>query len=318
MGYREFETRPQRVGEGYIQIAGGTWNTCGLREDGQVDCWGHGGFGQLGAERVDSPSPLRMDLDDVVEMAVGGGHICLLRRDSTLWCRGDNAMGQLGHPERVAHATFEHVGSADSVRAGRAHTCIRDGEELSCFGENLDAQLGGGGRTEAEHSPTRVPLDATANARLALGGGHSCVVLDGQGHCWGRNDSSQLGGAATEGEGPTRYVPVPADVGSVEELALGARFTCALAEGRVQCMGLGHRGQLGDGGRRLRRAWARVSNLRGASHVAAGAEHACAISRGTVRCWGSGRRGQIGDAHSEDRARPVRVAGIRREQLETE
>ncbi|MFK7999833.1 MAG: RCC1 domain-containing protein [Polyangiales bacterium] len=320
MGYREFETRPQRVGEGYIRIAGGTWNTCGLREDGQVDCWGHGGFGQLGGERLDSPSPLRMDVDDVVEMAVGGGHICLLRRDSTLWCRGDNAMGQLGLSERGAHPSFENVGFADSVYAGRAHTCVRDGAELSCFGENLDAQLGSGERSDAQYSRTPVlSVGASETYRgFALGGGHSCVVRGDHGYCWGRNDSFQLGAAATEDEGPTRYVPAPFDVGVVDELALGARFTCALAEGRVQCMGLGHRGQIGDGGRRMRRTWTRVPNLRDASHVATGAEHACAVSRGSVRCWGSGRRGQLGDAHSEDRARPVRVVGLRRDQLQAE
>lgn len=319
MDYQEFSMRPQRVGEGYIQLASGTWNTCALREAGEVDCWGHGGFGQLGSPLVDSPAPLRAEIDDVVEMAVGAGHICLLRRDSTLWCRGDNAMGQTGQSARVAHSAFEEVGFADDVYAGRAHTCIRDdGDALSCFGENLDGQLGGGRRSEGAPVPSPVLVSATSNTTMVLGGGHSCALIEGRAHCWGRNDSFQLGSATTSGQGATRFVPTPVELGSAEALALGARFTCALREGRVQCMGLGHRGQLGDGGQRLRRAWSGVSGLRGVTHIAAGAEHACAIASGSVRCWGSGRRGQLGNASSEDHARPVRVAGLSRAQLEEE
>jgi alpha-tubulin suppressor-like RCC1 family protein len=134
-----------------------------------------------------------------------------------------------------------------------------------------------------------------ALARIWLGPSHACSLqktVSGPQlvECWGANDAGQLGDGTTT----TRALPAPVlNAGTVTDLAIGARHTCALGGGGVRCWGDGARGQLGTGLTTARGApsapvIAKGSPLAGATAIAAGGDRSCALTAQGVRCWGDG------------------------------
>jgi len=181
-----------------------------------------------------------------------------------------------------------------------------DGEPSSrtpfCWGENVDGQLGDGSRSPPEgHRLGAIVELGSASAgkvpqALEVGMGASCVLFESSAPlCWGRNDSAQLG---VGGGGPrdAERRPVPLELSKASLLTLGARHTCArVEEGRVACLGLNHRGQLGDGTRTLRREPVMLEALEDVVDLGAGVGHTCALrADGQVLCWGDNRQDQLG------------------------
>ncbi|MDB5219620.1 MAG: repeat domain protein, partial [Myxococcaceae bacterium] len=130
--------------------------------------------------------------------------------------------------------------------------------------------------------------------RIWMGASHACSLQkNGELECWGRNDAGQLGDRSTT----TRALPAPVvSPGKVDDLAVGARHTCALSAGGVRCWGDGTRGQLGTGLTSALSAptvpvvasGAKGAPLAGVTAVAAGGDRSCALTADGVRCWGDG------------------------------
>jgi hypothetical protein len=199
-----------------------------------------------------------------------------------------------------------------SVLAGESHTCVLLGDGASrCWGLNAQGQLGQGhtrslGDDELLSTVGNVPL-AESSAQLAVGGHHTCALLEGGAvRCWGRNDSGQLGYGHTRSLGDDEavsnsgYVPFG---GRAVELVAGFAHTCALLDtGKVRCWGHNGHGQLGlrhtrpIGDDELPSAEVDVGGT--VRHLVAGAWHTCALlESGTVRCWGRNDSGQLGLSH---------------------
>ena len=127
--------------------------------------------------------------------------------------------------------------------------------------------------------------------RVWLGPSHACSLQkNGELECWGKNDAGQLGDRTTT----TRALPGPVQsAGKIDDLALGASHTCALAAGGVRCWGDGTRGQLGTGLTSALSAptvpvVAHGAPLAGVTAIAAGSDRSCALTPDGVRCWGDG------------------------------
>lgn len=308
------------------RIAVGSWHVCALGAEGTVQCWGHGGWGQLGdGGRADRAAPQPVEgLEDVVGICAGEGHSCARLADRRVVCFGRNHLGQLGDGtfEDRAAPTPAAVEDVVEVRCGRAHTCARHGDgAVSCWGENLEGQLGDGGRSTPEGRrphPERVPeLHALT---LALGPATSCAIVEDGVRCWGRGGA--LGAAADQ----LSPAPLPGVAGGVATVAPGGRHTCVLGEGGVACLGTNRWGQLGDGSRTPRTpAVTVVPNTLDVAAVApgtqtppsvidlaAGVDHTCArFVGGELRCWGTNREGQLGlPTRERFRTEPTRTGVV--------
>jgi alpha-tubulin suppressor-like RCC1 family protein len=218
----------------------------------------------------------------------------------------------------------------NSIRAGESHTCVLfNNGTVRCWGLNDKGQLGYGntftiGDDEKPFTAGDVPL-VGVGARIALGGNHTCAVLDtGLVRCWGNNTYGQLGYNTTEhvgdGEAIASYGYVNLG-GLATKIAAGYEHTCALLDtGNVRCWGRNNFGQLGYGdtnniGDNEQPYTALDVELGGpVKSIVAGAYHTCALMEtGKVRCWGYNAYGQLGlgtTANVGDHAKPTSVSPV--------
>lgn len=250
-------------------------------------------------------------------LTAGDEHTCGLTTGNGVICWGANGDGQVGDGTTFAYRPAVSVATLQSgvqaVIANGGHSCaLLSSGGVSCWGGNQAGQLGDGGTSERRVPVAVLGLTESITA-LAVGGSHSCALLQSGGvACWGRNQSGQLGNGANADQ--TTPVAVAGLGGLVTALTAGANHTCALLQsGAVQCWGDNANGQLGDQSTTARNLPTAVNGLAGpVKAIAAGSDHTCAIlTDGQVQCWGDNARGQLGDGSREDRTSPVLVGNLR-------
>ncbi len=300
------------------RIVAGSFHFCALLDDGQIACWGHGGYGQLGRDVMDDVvTPARVPSLRAVELAAGGEHTCARSPFGEVRCWGRNDQGQLGvAPGALANQPIAVPGRVVQLASGNAHVCARlEDRAVYCWGQNVDAQLGVP-VTQTPEGFARLPVRAESfdGDKLIAGFGITCAqIADGSWTCGGRNDSAQLDHSGGRPESVLSPPETVAWLNGAHEVAFGSRHTCARFEDGVRCVGLNHRGQLGDGtGRTSRRP--RPVHLarpvRGVSFqgLAAGTHHACMFAEESLLCWGDNRSHQIGTIRGRSHRSPRQVS----------
>jgi alpha-tubulin suppressor-like RCC1 family protein len=205
-------------------------NTCAIRTDGTLWCWGSpdasgGGGGSLFNDGAAGNRPFATQilataatpLTGVQEVSLGTAHACVIRDGTTsreLWCWGGNVGGPLGQGDQVARAYPAQVnlpGPVDQVGAGAGATCVRIGGAVYCWGSNNSAQVGiGDPAAPGNHdgcinycklTPARVldedsqPLTGVAHLNMAYLS--ACALrTDFSLWCWGRRTAAQQSGLA--------------------------------------------------------------------------------------------------------------------------
>jgi alpha-tubulin suppressor-like RCC1 family protein len=146
---------------------------------------------------------------------------------------------------------------------------------------------------------------------IDAGDNHVCAIVAGRVWCWGANDTLQLGRAGTSfSPGPISSLVNPV------ELAVGASYACAIADGdttpdpkALYCWGSNGNGQLANEGndtatpQKIPVSLAAVGTL---PVAAAGNGHACARDgKDTLWCWGENDFGQLGPSLAPGPDQPV-------------
>ncbi|MBX3012878.1 MAG: hypothetical protein KF832_15290 [Caldilineaceae bacterium] len=329
-GTREDRSTPTLVNQGSDRMAvvtAGRYHSCALAIDGDLYCWGANNRGQLATSTVDSSrTPLRITgvPGDAVAVTAGLDHVCAIFKAKTVYCWGSNRARQLGQdaPAVESVPTFLQLAALpngqipqDGIPAivgGRYHTClITPSRGVQCWGRNSDGQVGDGTQLPRTQ-PTAISTLTSGTVALALGAEHSCALRqDSTVHCWGSNQTGQLGdGTTTERLIPT---PVTGLTGNLAALVAGDNHTCVLAQpGGAKCWGANQTGQLGDGTTTPSGFPVTVAGLTsGVVALSAGSTHTCALRQsGGVQCWGANQAGQLGDGTTLMRTTPVDVIGL--------
>ena len=159
---------PTRIGTetDWTDISSGHSHTCGIRNDGELFCFGDNFYGQLGNGTNDDKNiPTRIGTEtDWTHIVLGTYHTCGIRNDGELFCFGFNNVGQLGDGTNGANTdkntpTRAGVNSDwTHISSGGTYTCgIRNNNDLFCFGNNLSGQLGDGTNNN-KNTPSSIPF----------------------------------------------------------------------------------------------------------------------------------------------------------------
>jgi alpha-tubulin suppressor-like RCC1 family protein len=144
------------------------YQSCVIRRDGTVYCWGLNSHGELGDGTMTNKSMATKTktMTNTVALGIGGyntigplTHACAVGSDGSVWCWGDDAFGELGDAmtlDRDLPNQVAGVGAASAIAVGGKHTCaVVPGAAISCWGANNVSQLGNNSTTESH-----VPVDS--------------------------------------------------------------------------------------------------------------------------------------------------------------
>lgn len=177
------------------------------------------------------------------------------------------------------------------------------------------AMVAGGGQVEAERASAPEGMSRNDAARVSLGHGTACVILDNrQARCWGSNNQGQAGNAVQQtvqgrDETPDTLPTLQLGTGrSVREIQTGTQHGCAVLDNAaLQCWGRNVRGQLGVPGA-VGTGYSELPTANPVTDVggpvdsyAAGYLFGCALlENGSIRCFGWGNAGRTGQGSEDD------------------
>lgn len=149
------------------------------------------------------------------------------------------------------------------------------------------------------------------------GDGHTCgLAIDGEGYCWGRNNSGQLGSGTTISSSlPVSVLRGSRPVGvTFTRINAGRYHACGIgSNGQGYCWGYNASGQVGNGSTNPAYVPALVSQGARPSggtftDISAGGYYSCGVgNNGQAYCWGANGNMQLGDGTTTQRTTPVLV-----------
>jgi alpha-tubulin suppressor-like RCC1 family protein len=270
---------------------------------------------------------------EVVRLVTFGFGHCVLFDDETAACWGSNDQGNLGTGSFVARSLPTPIvdsGGQNTLSgitgfsggAGYEHKCaLLRGGGISCWGYNLNGQLGRGAVDPDRSAVPSSPLDSSSQpfadvSQAVTGVGYTCVLrTNGEVWCWGYNGYGNLGDGTTT----NRLTPVRVQglSGTITQLTSGRYHVCVLlSDATARCWGCNINGQLGNNAT-VNGQTSPVTVLTdssgaplgGISALVAGGMGTCALlSDRTIRCWGSNTYGELGNGTTSASATPLPVA----------
>jgi alpha-tubulin suppressor-like RCC1 family protein len=318
---------------GVTHLAAGNAHACAVLSNNELFCWGASSHGQIGdGKNVDSPSPVQVMIDSVVDVAAGGlpddkddsGHTCARRMDGSVQCWGKNDQGQLGdgtNSDAYAPSGMPVLMGAKGVFAGGGYSCaIKSDDSIACWGANAYGELGDGGTTPSS-KPVAVPGLPAAITAIAAGTRHACAISGGGLYCWGNNTNFQLASANAVDAAKVLNVD---GLSGVTSARAGYDFSCAFDGTAIQCWGDNTDLELSDVVMNPKISVPAKLTVSGVVGFSAGTDgdmdsgdfpiggHACAVvALGKITCWGGNRRGQLGRGMvSEKDATPTEISGL--------
>ena len=133
-------------------ISMGYYHACVLLDNGSVNCWGKGEFGQLGngttsTSAVNTPVNVS-NISSAIAISAGYTHSCVILSDGTVKCWGAGGGGRLGNDSTSNQSTpvsVSNINNAIAISSGYDHTCaLLDNSSIACWGTGGYGQLGNG------------------------------------------------------------------------------------------------------------------------------------------------------------------------------
>lgn len=295
-------------GKKYYQVAGGYAHSCGLVEDGTVECWGRGSNGQLGNGNTgDSYRPIKVPgLSGARAIATGWSHSCAITGSGT-YCWGFNAQGQLGDGSKINKTSpvkVQNLVDAKAIFANGNSTCAIVNGAAKCWGA-----FPGDGTNTQPSVPVQVSGLTSGVTSIGVGPNNTCAVVNGGVKCWGNPSSGTLG----DGQTSVQF-NAPQDVPGLESgatsVSVSSTHACAIVSGGAKCWGLNNYGQLGIGtidASGVRTATDVIGLTNTPTALVVGESFSCALVSGVPTCWGINTSGQLGDGTFVNKSSPQTV-----------
>ena len=228
-------------------IAVGSTGACAIAEDNNLGyCWGSENILGDGTGEA-SGIPVLIDASGVLsgktfkKIMVGYEYGCAIASDDLIYCWGYNTAGVLGDgsntdsysPVAVVRAGGLSGKTFSSFAAGYQHACaLASDEEVYCWGQNTDGQLGDGTNTDS-NIPVGINRSGSLNGKniqsIYAGTNHNCLLnVDNSLFCWGYNQEGQLGNNSTTSSN------VPVQVSSSGVLSGGVKIL-VMSLGSISC-----------------------------------------------------------------------------------
>lgn len=223
--------------EGVIDLSAGLTETCALRSNGTVACWGQPSqffpdeYPLPADISPDNPHPEPVEIPGIEPdgQQIQGGHYryCVRRATGQLRCFSGTPVPDMSNESRPIRA-FE---------AGCAQVCLVDTEgEARCYFR---------GATYFGDPPVAIPAwSGASELSFDPHGAHACALAGGRVRCAGGDPYADPVVPLTFNPGSPP--PVPGLFHSTH-VAVGPWHGCAVDSGCVRCWGRNDEGQLGDG-----------------------------------------------------------------------
>ncbi|WP_374033313.1 RCC1 domain-containing protein [Bdellovibrio bacteriovorus] len=295
-------------------LAAGGNHTCGIRNGGDLYCWGAVSY-QSGVWE-----PTRIGTDSTwSKISTSYYMTCGINNGSVLcWAHDESTINFIGLGEdraEIAHKPHR-VGLSSTwslPSAGYGHSCAIDAGRLYCWGDNSASQLGqnDNGSLASIIVPQQVG-NSRAWEKVASGGPHTCGIKEGELYCWGLSVGYDVGAAPPPPGAVSPVSQVPARVGSSKAwtaIAAGARQLCGINGGKMYCWGQNSNGQMAADPATVAivEEPAQVGTSDKWHAVGISSYHSCGIDDGKLYCWGYGDDGELGDGNNTSSHTPVRV-----------
>jgi alpha-tubulin suppressor-like RCC1 family protein len=186
-------------------LSSGDLHNCVVTSNGAAQCWGYGGYGQLGNDTTDTvstPVDVQGFGSGTATIACGSAHTCAVTRGGAASCWGYDVHGGLGDNATtnsiVPVGVFGLSAGAASMATGWGHSCVLTTTgAVKCWGYDVYGQLGDASTVE-QLAPVPVTGLSTGVQAIAAGYYHSCALTTaGSVQCWGSNIDGQLGNGST-------------------------------------------------------------------------------------------------------------------------
>ena len=248
------------------QISSGSQHSCAVLTTGIVQCWGFGGYGEIGVNSLsnwNSPVSTSSLGSGVLakQVACGQYFTCIISTTNDVKCWGSNGNGQLGYGDIAQRmtppATFVSLGTgitAKKISCGSFHVCVvTSNDKAKCWGGNSNGQVGDGGTTDVK-SPQASFISGTPYAspvvvNIVAGGAHTCWHLNtSEVQCWGSGANGRLGYGNTTSYYPPTGIISLATGKIIRTLQVFGLYQCVIyTDETLQCWGYNSGGGLGTG-----------------------------------------------------------------------
>ncbi|OFZ26582.1 MAG: hypothetical protein A2381_12705 [Bdellovibrionales bacterium RIFOXYB1_FULL_37_110] len=309
-----------------IRITAGDEHSCVYLKSGTY-CFGNGGSGRLGqgsASNSTNPVQVLQIENGVIRGLSTGTDFSCAAYNSEARCWGNNSLGKLGvspalsassTPVAVQDSSSVNLAQVTDISSGSSHTCAKVGNEIMCWGQGSDGQLGDN-QDISSYIP-RIVLRGAANLstvgtihKLAAGGNYSCAIIGStkQTYCWGNNTVNM----------EALYAVPIAGGNNADQISVGGNHACIIVNEGVKCWGSDSDGQLGNNsaiGDSTTPVVVDVDTsdtpLTQVVQVVAGLKHSCALQvSGAVKCWGNNDYGQLGSGNLISSPYALEVSGL--------